>query len=265
MEEGRENDQDDSEDMKKSITYLLLASLLCLCGCKENDHIDYILNDRVYFYETEQFLTVTNIVREMNYSFSLKPSSLIQDTVKVTVRVMGRTADHDRHFKAVAVPESTTAQSPMHYEILDGIIPKGQYDGYLPVLLKRTADTQDHSVTLYLQIIDNEEFTTGNPDAIHFRLSWADMLMRPAHWPYYFGQYSTNKYRFAIDVLGLTDWPQATRFDNGSEPGIYTAAQLQLFASQLNEAYQEYRKNHGPIYVDDNAEEKEEIYYAPNS
>ena len=218
--------------MKKSFTYLL-ASLLCLCGCKENDHIDYTLNDRVYFYETEQFLAVTNIVREMNYSFSLKPSSLMQ--------------------------------SPLHYEILDGIIPKGHYDGYLPVLLKRTADTKDHSVTLYLQIIDNEEFTTGNPDAIHFRLSWADMLMQPAHWPYYFGKYSTNKYRFAIDVLGLTDWPQATRFDNGSQPGVYTAAQLQLFASQLNEAYQEYRKTHDPIYVDDNAEEKEEIYYAPNT
>ena len=53
MAEGRKNEQDDCEDMKKTFTYLL-ASLLCLCGCKENDHIDYTLNDRVYFYETEQ-------------------------------------------------------------------------------------------------------------------------------------------------------------------------------------------------------------------
>lgn len=251
--------------MKKITTFITLSLLLCLSGCKENDHIDYTLNDRVYFYETEKFLAVTNIVKEMNYTFSLKPSTLMEDTVKITVRVMGRTADRDRHFKAVAVADSTTAQSPLHYEIFDGVIPQGQYDGYLPVLLKRTADTQDHSVTLLLQIVDNEDFTTGNPDAIHFRLSWADMLMRPAHWPYYFGRYSTNKYRFAIDVLGITDWPQATRFDNGSEPGVYTAAQLQLFAMQLNEAYEEYRKTHDPIYVDDDAEEKEEIYYAPNS
>ena len=152
--------------MKKSLIYTILFLLLCLSGCKENEHIDYTLNDRVYFYETEQFLAVTNIVKEMNYTFSLKPSSLMQDTVKIAVRVMGRTADRDRHFKAVAVADSTTAQSPLHYEILDGIIPQGQYDGYLPVLLKRTADTQDHSVTLLLQIVDSEDFTTGNPDAI---------------------------------------------------------------------------------------------------
>ena len=167
MVEERMNDQDDSEDMKKTFPYILVLLLLCLCGCKENDHIDYTLNDRVYFYETEKFLAVTNIVKEMNYTFSLKPSTLMEDTVKVNVRVMGRTADRDRHFKAVAVADSTTAQSPLHYEILDGVIPGGEYDGYLPVLLKRTADTKDHSVTLLLQIVDNEEFTTGNPDAIN--------------------------------------------------------------------------------------------------
>ena len=257
--------------MNRKLKLHLAVCLVCCClaatitACKENDHIDYVLNDRVYFYETEEVLAVTNIIHEKNYTFSLKPSTLMQDTMRVTVRVMGRTADHDRTFRAVAVADSTTAQTPKHYELLDGMIPAGQQDGYLPVVIKRTADTQDKSVTLYLQLVDGGDFTTGNPDALTFRLSWADMLMRPAHWPYYFGRYSTTKYRFAIDVLGLTDWQQATRFNNGSEPGLYTAAQLQLFASQLNEAYQEYRKTHDPIYVEPQAEEKEEIYYAPNS
>lgn len=253
--------------MNRLTTRIALACLLCgaWTGCSENEHIDYTLNDRVYFYETEQVLAVTTIVKEMNYSFALKPSALQQDTVRITVRVMGRTADRDRTFRAVAVADSTTAQEPLHYELLPGIIPAGKQDGYLPVIIKRTADTQSRSVTLYLQLADGDDFTTGNPDVLNFRLSWADMLMRPAHWPYYFGSYSTSKYRFAIDVLGTTDWQQATRFNNGSEPGLYTAAQLQLFASQLNEAYQQYRKTHGPIYVDDEAAEKKEIYYAPNS
>lgn len=236
-----------------------------LTGCQENEHIDYTLNDRVYFYETEQAMALVTIVTDMNYSFALKPSALQQDTVRIKVRVMGRTADRNRTFRAIAVADSTTAQTPLHYELMEGVIPAGQYEGYLPVLIKRTADTQDKSVTLYLQMTDSNDFTTGNPDMLNFKLSWADMLLRPAHWPYYFGRYSTSKYRFAIDVLGMTDWEQATRFNNGSEPGLYTAAQLQLFAAQLNEAYQEYRKTHGPIYVDDQAEEKEEIYYAPNS
>lgn len=253
--------------MNRLISKLSVACLLCTAGagCSENDHIDYTLNDRVYFYETEQVLAMTSTVTERSYTFALKPSTLMQDTLKITVRVMGRTASHDRTFRAVAVADSTTAQEPQHYELLAGIIPAGEQDGYLPVVIKRTPDTRDHSVTLYLQLADGGDFTTGNPDALNFRLSWADMLLKPDHWPYYFGQYSTSKYRFAIDVLGLTDWQQATRFNNGSEPGLYTAAQLQLFASQLNEAYKEYRKNHDPIYVDDEAENKQEIHYAPNS
>jgi len=248
-----------------SLGWLCCGVAAALGSCSENTPITYALNDRVYFYETEQVLAVTTTVTSMNYSFALKPSSLQQDTVKVNVRVMGRTADHDRHFRAVAVGDSTTAQAPQHYELLEGIIPAGQQDGYLPILLKRTADTQQRSVTLLLQLTDGGDFTTGHPDMLHFRLSWADMLLRPAHWPYYFGQYSTTKYRFAIDVLGVTDWQQATRFNNGSEPGLYTAAQLQLFASQLNDAYKEYRKTHAPIYVDPEASDKQEIYYAPNS
>lgn len=253
--------------MNRLMTNISVACLIVLggAGCSENTTMEYSLNDRVYFYETEEVLAQTTVVKEMNYTFSLKPSTLMQDTVRITVRLMGRTADHDRTFRAVAVADSTTAQSPLHYELLPGTIPAGRYEGYLPVVIKRTEDTQDRSVTLYLQMTDSDDFTTGNPDMVNFRLSWADMLMRPAHWPYYFGQYSTSKYRFAIDVLGLTDWQQATRFNNGSEPGLYTAAQLQLFASQLNEAYTEYRKTHGPIYVDEQAENKQEIYYAPNS
>ena len=42
--------------MNKTFTLIFICSLLCLSGCKENEHIDYTLNDRVYFYETEQFL-----------------------------------------------------------------------------------------------------------------------------------------------------------------------------------------------------------------
>ena len=251
--------------IKYGFLFAGISLLLGLTSCQENEHIDYTLNDRIYFYETDVLFSQTRVLNEKNYSFALKPSSLMEDTVKIAVRVMGRTSDRPRVFRAVAVADSTTAQSPMHYELLTGTIAPGAYEGYLPVLIKRTPDTQDHSVTLYLQMVDSEDFTVGNPDALNFKLSWGDMLLRPAHWPYYFGVYSTNKYRFAIDILGITDWQQADRFSNGSEPGVYTAAQLQLFAAQLNEAYQEYRKTHGPIYVDDDAEEKVEIYYSPTT
>ena len=249
--------------LRKIYSICIICSLLA--SCNENERLVYSWNDCVYFHETEEVLATETDVWEKNYSFALQPSTVHEDTINIQVRLMGRITDYDRTFRAVAVPDSTTAISPAQYEILNGIIPANEYNGYLPILLKRTEDTKKESVTLYLEIIESEQLSVGNTDAIHFRLSWGDILMKPSHWPYYFGEYSINKYRFAIDNLGLTDWPQADRFSNGSEPGIYTSAQLQLFAAQLNETYAEYRKNHTPIYVDDEAEEKVEIFYSPET
>ena len=241
---------------------LLLFPLLLLSACRQNEPMDYALDGRVYFNDTKLQNNVTVAVTERNYSFALQNSALMQDTILIPVRLMGNLTDTPRTFRAEAVADSTTAETPLHYELLDGILPAGQYEASLPVLIKRTADTQDHYVSLLLRIVDTPDLAAGNADALTYRLNWGDILMRPANWPYFFGTYSVNKYRFAIDVLGLTDWPQASRTVDSAEEGIYTAAQLQLFAARLNEAYQEYRKTHGPIYVDDNAETKVEIYYA---
>lgn len=248
----------------KKILYILLAAI-GLGSCSQNEVMDYALDGRVYFNETYLENYLTQILHEQNYSFALQNSSLMTDTMKVTVQLMGNVVDYDRTFKVEAVADSTTAQSPLHYEILPGVMPAGAYTTTLNVIIKRTPDTKDKYVTLLLRLVDSDDLHVGNPDALTFRLNWGDMLMRPDNWPYYFGSYSVNKYRFAIDHLGLIDWPQATRFQNSAIDGVYTMAELQLFASQLNEAYAEYRKTHGPIYVDDEAEEKVEIYYSAES
>lgn len=247
---------------------LLMPLLACgwmLTSCSQNEVMDYALDGRVYFNETITENYVTRIITEKNYSFALQNSSLMHDTMTVVVQLMGNVADHDRAFRAVAVADSTTAQSPLHYTILPGVMKAGEYTAPLQVVVNRTADTQDHYVSVLLQLVDTDDLHTGNADALTFRLNWGDILMPPPHWPYFFGTYSINKYRFAIDVLGLTDWPQATRFQDTEEEGVYSSAVLQLFAAQLNEAYAEYRRNNPPIYVDDNAEEKVEIYYSPES
>lgn len=251
--------------LKSIYSICIVCGLSLFTACEENERLVYSLDDRVYFHETEEVLAVEKNIWEKNYSFALQHSSLLEDTLYIKVLLMGCLADYNRTFQVVAIPDSTTAVCPTHYEILEGLIPANEYEGYLPVLIKRTEDTKEQSVTLYLEITNDGELAAGNSDAIHFRLSWGDILMRPTHWPYYFGAYSNNKYQFAIDVLGLTNWPQADRFSNGSEPDLYTAAQLQLFASQLNESYAEYRKTHDPIYIDDKAEEKVEIHYSPET
>ena len=240
--------------------------LALMTQCKENEMMDYAFDGRIYFFETDTVNSVERIITKENYSFALVNSTLMEDTIKVRVKLLGSTVDYDRQFKAIAIADSSTATEGVHYKILDGVMKAGEYISYLPVVLYRTADTKEKEVSVYLQISETPDLGAGNYELINYRISWADMLMKPKNWPYYFGSYSTNKYRFAIDVLGLTDWPQADRFYDGSG-GAYVISELQLFANQLNEAYAAYRKTYGPIYVDDTVPENErvEIYYSAES
>ncbi len=248
--------------------YTIIASIACvtiLLSCEQNEVMDYALADKVYFNETSVVSSVETAVYEKNYSFALQNSALMTDTFEIAVQLMGNVADYDRTFSAVAVADSSTAISGTHYKLIDGVMKAGEYESYLPVILYRTEDTQEEAVNVQLQLSDDAELGAGVNDAIKFTLTWGDILLEPEHWPeYYFGVYSTNKYRFAIDVLELTDWPQTARVTDSKEEGVYTISEIQGFATTLNEAYEEYREEYGPIYVDDDAEILEEIYYGSN-
>ncbi len=256
------------EDELMNKLHTIIASIACvtiLLSCEQNEVMDYALADKVYFNETSVVSSVETAVYEKNYSFALQNSALMTDTFEIAVQLMGNVADYDRTFSAVAVADSSTAISGTHYKLIDGVMKAGEYESYLPVILYRTEDTQEEAVNVQLQLSNDAELGAGINDAIKFTLTWGDILLEPEHWPeYYFGVYSTNKYRFAIDVLELTDWPQTARITTTPEEGVYTISEIQGFVTTLNEAYEEYREEYGPIYVDDDAEILEEIYYGSN-
>lgn len=236
--------------------------LLLLFSCQQNTVMDYALDGKVYFYERAKQGNTEVKVEEKNYSFALQNSALMEDTLKIKVRLMGYVDSRDRTFRVETVTDGTTAVAGIHYKLLDGIMKAGQYDSYLPVVIYRTEDTKETPVSLVVKLIDSSDLTPGNSDDITFTMGWGDILMKPDNWPdYFFGSYSVNKYRFAIDQLGITDWPQAGRETAGKEEGVYTTSELQRFSDGLNRAYQEHRQEYGPIYEDDNADPKVEIYF----
>ena len=251
--------------MKNVCRLLILPLCIWLCACQQNEMMDYNISDRIYFNETTSNGAILVKVYEKNYSFALQHSALMEDTIKLKTKLMGYLSDRDRVFRAEVLADSTTAVEGFHYNLLDGVLKAGRYESYLPVVLYRTADTQEAPVTLHIRLIATEDLEPGHPEDIYFTLSWGDILMKPEHWPeYFFGTYSVNKYRFAIDVTGHTDWPQAERVTSGKQEGIYTITEIQREANKLNDAYEEYRKVYGPIYEDDNADPKIEIYFGIN-
>lgn len=248
--------------MNKILNIIGAFLILIFSSCSENERMVYEAPGKVYFFERIYVNASEKGVSEKSFSFALQNSALMVDTFKIKVKLMGNLADVDRSFKAEVVADSSTAIAGTHYKLLEGVMPAGQYMSYLPVILYRTSDTKDKSVTIKLKINANGDLLPGNIEFQNFKLNWGDVLLKPDNWPeYFFGVYSKNKYRFAIDVLGLTDWPMTARVTTEKQEGIYTISEVQAFTITLNEAYIKYRAVHGPIYVDDNAENKEEIYY----
>ncbi len=254
---------------------MICLALPALTACKENEIMDFGLPGSVNFNE---FTTVNGVERfywSKSYSFAIQNSDLTEVIVPINVKLMGSIADHDRTFRAKAVAENTTAVEGTHYRILEGVIKAGEYEGYLPVEIYRTADTREQSVTLQLVLTDEGDLKAGNgseayPQAeealdpsnrLKFTLEWGDILLQPANWPlWYWGPYYANKYRFAIDVLGTTDWPAYGNRETEYREGFYTPAQLQNLGSKLNDAYQVHKADGGdPIYNDENS--TTEIYF----
>jgi len=251
--------------MKKIFQILILAIATgSLFSCNKNDVMDYSATDKAYFYERYMYLGYEERrLEEMTYSFAVQKSTVIKDTVSIKVRLQGRVSDYDRIVKAGIVADSTTALAGVHYIINDGYIKAGQYEGYVPVIVLRTADLKGATVKIKLKIAESADLGVGVVEDNYIRLIVGDILLKPTNWPewYGFGVYSANKYRFVIDVLGITDFPVANRYQTGPVDGIYTATQLYAFAYRLQKAYEAYRLVNGPIYMDDSASVLVEISF----
>lgn len=243
---------------------MLCLVVPALTACKENEIMDFELPGSVNFNE---FTTVNGIERfywSKSYSFAIQGDEVTVAVVPINVKLMGSIVDHDRTFRARAVPENTTAVEGTHYRILEGVIKAGEYEGYLPIEVYRTADTKEQAVSLQVILTDDGDLMPGNGSAelsqatealepsnrIKFTLSWGDILLPPANWPlWYWGTYYADKYKFAIDVTGVTDWPVYGNRETEYRDGVYTPAQLMNLAGKLNDAYQTYKAGgNPPIY-----------------
>lgn len=246
--------------MKKIIEAVF--GICLLAGCTKNEVPAYSDLDKVYFYERRLNFSMLERVEELSYSFVAKSSTITEGRLDIKVRLQGRIdQERDRVVRAEVIADSTTAVEGTHYRLEEGVIKAGEYEGVLPLTFYRTPDMQTEILRIKLRIADSDDLKAGLEEDAYIRVLVSDILMKPVNWPYYFGEYSTNKYRFVLDQLGIEDFPMLYRWDTEYEEGKFSPAQLSALAHQLQEAYKVYRQEYGPIYMDDNADPKVEISF----
>lgn len=219
-------------------------------GCTKSELLRYEAIDMVYFYKDPYKANNDSF----NYSFAIKPDGLQEDTVWLTMRIMGEARDFDRVVNLAPDPDGTTAVLGTHYYLPPYIIPAGAFSANLPVVVKRTPEMKTQSVTILLKVIESADFAPGVPNSpvtgslagagLHYLVRVSDFLVKPSNWDnmlvIFFGSYSQVKYKFIIDVTGKTEFPFGP-------PPQMSYGELLYYKAFVKMKYQEYEALNGPL------------------
>lgn len=231
--------------------YILIPVLFVLLGiaCKKSELTSYTQPDMVYVYK--DFYNTNK--DSVTYSFAIKPNSVMTDTVKVPLRVMGNARDKNRMVAIQTVADSTTATSKQ-YTILPTIVKAGSFTTDIPVLVNRTPEMKIREVRILLTIAASDDFLPGIPNttattsraggATQYLVKINDFLTKPSNWETvlsaYFGAYSQVKYKFVIDVTGRTEFPI-------SGQDMVSPSQFLFYKKLCREALETYNTTNTPL------------------
>lgn len=197
--------------MKKLLSnmWLLFTIVLILCGCRENERMLYSAPSAVYFSE---------ITYEDSLQYSFASGLKDVDTVSIPVMIIGEMVAYERHI-LIEIDTATTAQENLHYKLPQTSIslPAGAVKTAVDVIVLDNDPSLEHgTVTLVLNLKENEEFELGFPERLTARLIITKQLVKPDYWEMplslYYGRYTKAKHRLCIQVQGF-DFPETFDMD----------------------------------------------------
>jgi hypothetical protein len=184
----------------KNIYRLIATAILYLLvsACGKEERLMYKEAPAIYFSR--------NVVMpdSVNYTFVVKPDSVLKDTVYLNIQISGLASDKDRTFNLV-IADSSTAVKGKHFDIGPTVIKAGQYAIKFPVYLFRTPDMKDKVFSIYFSMGSSADFAAGFSNSLKYQVRVTDKLLKPADWSdFFYGPYSLTKHQFMVSRLGTT-------------------------------------------------------------
>ena len=166
--------------MKKIVLYIVFMITALMMSCEEKYDMYSEPDNRL------------NIISDtlINYTFTIKPASVMLDTVWVRVQTMGLLSDQDRVVKFEQVEaDSLNAEPGVHYVAFDDprvkdlyYIPAKRNYADLPVLVMRDASLKEKTVNLKIRLAESADFKVGYADKSWTMITISDMLVKPTLW-----------------------------------------------------------------------------------
>jgi hypothetical protein len=222
--------------------YLFLVIIaITLFSCKKQEVETYSGGDGVNFYVT------TYEPDSISYSFAFSVLPKQRDTVFFKMRVLGAASDKPRTI-SVKAGAGTTARKGIDYELPDMILPAGQLTVLYPIVLLNSPEMLNKTFRLVAEVAESKDLVSGATGTEiggtitlkNVRVDITNQIVKPTYWPSIegaFGLFSVTKFKFMIQVTGLTDF---------SEEAIGIDGYYNL-PVKLRNALAEYEAINGPL------------------
>lgn len=223
--------------------YLLACLALAFTACDKDDRLMYEEAPEVYFYNGSSVVNPDSV----EYTFVIKPDTLMRDTVLLNLRISGSASDKDRVVN-LKLGEGSNAVKDKHFSFDPVIVKAGEYSVQVPVYLLRTEDMKNTLFKIYLEIGESEDFKIGFANRTSYLIKVTDQLIRPSDWAgiveLFYGKYSKVKHQFMVSRLGTTKITMSTGAQFSEIMSILQKMRVELI---------KYEAENGPL-IDENGD-----------
>lgn len=267
--------------MKKIIYQaLMMTAALMVCSCSEKELDTYDVQENAIRFPGmtgDTYLSGYSSAEDVyygSYSFIEDPMEEWKE-YQLPVNIIGLVSETDRVVSVKVVEDKTTAPQNA-YEIMDGVIPAGEREGFIGIKIAKTEELNSLSYQLTLELQPSEDFRCGPKEYLTAVLIWNNILPAPtnSHLKRTYNMliageknfvstslnsYSTNAHLAIVDALGWDDWGDATvhgnqanteRYDNCYNylprySWIYAGELYKAYAKKLDDYLKAYEEEHG--------------------
>jgi hypothetical protein len=224
--------------MKNLAKHLVLLSIAAVIfnGCKKQEVSTYEDAPSIYF-----------TIPTYSYSF-IEDIGAQTKTIYLPVALSGNAKDVDRNFKIEVVNDTNTNVTSDLYEIKQGELLKGSFNGKVAIVLKRNQAVEESLVKLKVKLTGSSDLTSIMAQTV--QITWTGKIIQPVNWSswlkYYFGTpFSVNWYLFVLKEAGVPSLPYHGTLSK-TDPVTWwmSAAQVQAYALKVKEALNKYNAAH---------------------
>lgn len=225
--------------MKRKIIILYMSmAVLMMTACTKDKLITYNDDSNLYFEKV-----ASNTSKDSTtYSFAVKDKALLQDTVYLNVRTMGKISKQSREINLAVLAGQTSAIDGQHYKLLSYVMPADSFKMRLPVLVKRSTDLLKKEVSLVLRIAASKDFQPGVANQLEYKIKINDFFSKPDNWDsrlsVFFGNFTEVKFAFIFKTLGMSTF---------AYPEEVPYSQMTYLKLKLKNTLAEQEKVSGPL------------------